>query len=473
MSFTTGVTNQFNFGFQNNIWTPAWSGGLRSSTKNETFEEYQKRTSAEIKKALKANEEASKKAEQEEKNKPLTQSEKIKLQNSVLENIYEEEHSGGIGATLAGAGVFGGVMAVPHMKTDDAVIKMFYSGDPKTLELFKTHPDLMEEAQKAMRKLDNAYKKDLKRAKNQKEKRRIKREQAQFRKRMEEALKSGKEDDVAKLTAEAQIGKSVKNGRVARLKRTSKGKEAIRSREAGIRKANIEHKIKVKEPKAGTSFLRNLGGKSAFRNAGLFMALPLLMDAGKIKTAYGIDKETGNQQLKQSATKAGLSAVAFIGGDAIGKTVVKKSMGRIAGKIAAKAATKGIGKMFGAAIGSIVPGAGTLVGLTVGTLADFAIEKWVLPKIFKNDAVTEKQVKNMDDNTLVQTIQEQYMQGKEIEKNQLAILERKLDSETMNELKRVHNMKDDERAKYIASLQAAQAAQMQQAAQAQGQNLAA
>ena len=94
-------------------------------------------------------------------------------------------------------------------------------------------------------------------------------------------------------------------------------------------------------------------------------------------------------------------------------------------------------------------------------------------KIFENDAVTEKQVKNMDDNTLVQTIQEQYMQGKDIDKKQLAVLERKLDTETMNELKRIHNMKDDERAKYIESMQAAQAAQMAQAAQAQGQTQAA
>ena len=471
--FMSGAISQFNYGFPSYGWNTSWRNASASLRSNETFAEYEKRNNEARAKALKEYEAELVKLEQEHKNAPLTQIEKSSLQNSILETIRKEEHSGGLGSALAGTAVFGGAMTAPHWKTDDTVLKMFYSGDKKTLDLFKTHPDLMEEAQKNMRKLDNTYKKDLKRAKTQKEIKRIKQEHAKFRKRMEAALKSGKPEEVAKLTAEAGVGKGVKNNRFARTKRTSKGKSSIRSREAAIRNANMSGKLKVKEPKSGTSFLRNLGGKSAFMNAGVFMLLPMIMDAGKIKSAYDIDKETGNKQLMQSGTKAGLSAVAFMGGDAIGKTVVKKSMGKIAGKIAAKVATKGAGKLLGTAIGSIVPGAGTLVGLALGTLADFAIEKWVLPKIFENDAVTEKQVKSMDDNTLVQTIQEQYMQGKDIDKKQLAVLERKLDTETMNELKRVHNMKDDERTKYIESMQAAQAAQMAQAAQAQGQTQAA
>ena len=452
LGFDTSFNNNFsypslfNFGASS---SKSESSGLSIKEQNEAID---KKRAEEVKAAVAAS-------TQKWKDSPLSEGEKITTRNSILEAAATNEQSKeNIGMTLAGSGVMAGAMTI--RRTPDPVLNIMY--DEKVLQnhnLFETHPDLMENAQKAMRKYEKKYEKDLAKAVNDKNlTEKLKAERKAMQESMTSAMKQGDANKIAELTTKMECANGTKMGWFGRNWRKLRKQSALVTRGEAVTAAVTAGKLKVTPPKEGTSFWRNLGGKSCLKMGGFFALGSLAMDAGKIKEAYGKDSKTGNKQLLQSGTKAVVGTAAYMGADAAAKTVVKKGLGKLALKVATKLAVKGGGKLLGAAIGSIVPGIGTAIGLVVGTLAEVAISKWVLPKIFKNDAVTEANVNEMNDDELLQNLSMDYMSGAKIDNDTIAVINRKFDSDTIAQMDKVRNMTEKERAEYFANQQALQKA---------------
>ena len=164
-------------------------------------------------------------------------------------------------------------------------------------------------------------------------------------------------------------------------------------------------------------------------------------DYGNIKEAYAIDKENkennketnyGRQQFKQTLIKMGTLGVSSLLGQAAVETLntklhgakidliskktkkyakkiavktAKKVGGKFLTKIVTKLATKGACKALGAALGTLIPipGVGTAIGLLIGTAAEWAISKYVLPK-FYDDGVQAAEHAKIDNMTEEQAL---------------------------------------------------------------------
>ena len=392
------------------------------------------------------------KAKEKIRTKALELDEKIQARTTILKQKAKEsvnEH-GGIGGAMAGAALFATPAIYKAATTDSEILKLFLK---ENASLYETYPDLMIEAQEALRKYQRNYASDIKRAgKNRKLVEKLKKEQKAMYRNMKYAIRNGKVDqvdDIARLTAECNTASGVRNGFLARTWRGWRGKEKLLSRSKHVADQSAAGAIKYQTPKAGSSFWKNMGGKSAGFGSLLFIGMSFFADKDKIKEAYSLDTSTGNKQLLQTGAKGLASAAFWTLGEAAGKTIAKKCLGKIAARAATTIATKGIGKILGSAIGSFIPGFGTVAGLLLGTAADFLISKFVIPYFMPNDAVDVESVNRKTDDELLGDLSDIYKRGGDIGES-YKLLEAKLDEKNLKNLKTLHDMPEEERAAFLA-----------------------
>ncbi|MCQ2753951.1 MAG: hypothetical protein MJ231_02765 [bacterium] len=301
---------------------------------------------------------------------------------------------------LAGATGFGILFhprAVIHPRnTKDAfkgVTEMFKNA-PAVGELWKTHNPLMQDAYTAMHRLEartygklGLFRKSyLKKNPVTKEKE-IEPIYFELKKIMEDALKSGKPEDIAKATEMlnsanvwdgpigrftklirgkerltpqqaldyAKQGLDQKPGWIGRLKNSIKGVETVNPVTNKFTDAEILKKVEEGMKPTFKNALKRSGGKGFV----FFVIMNLLMGVSKIKTAYSKDKKTGNKQVGQTVFKSLTDAAGWTLGEA--------------GALA----------LFGAKVGTrLSPGLGTAIGALVGMIGG-SIGMWVTAKASK------------------------------------------------------------------------------------------
>lgn len=475
-------------------------GGLGysgSSAKTETSEEAEIRTRKE--KADKAAKEFMQRmeaiknnaliAEKEDKETPLTASEKKALIKEGLK--LEEEEIEKSETTLASSMLFTTPFLIPTLKSaikpKKNTVQMFYKNGASHMDLFGKNPDLMINAQETMQKLERKIAKDFKAAKGNKALiKNIADERKLFRTMMENALKTNDPHEIAKVTEQLNVAKGVKNGRFSRWYRMFKKRPQINSRFDAVMTAESAGKFSsVKPPKAGASFLKNLcSNKSMWIMSAVMAVVPVMLDWANIKKASAIDKENeqkgkstnyGNQQILQTGLKSGGSILTYSITDTLARTAAKKYLGKFAAKFAAKIAVKGGCKILGSAVGSFIPGFGTVAGLLAGTAADYLLNKYVFANMdfFKNSSVKKAELNSGTDEELLNQISEQYSMGNNIcNKKLLSLLKRKCGEENFARIQQMHDMSEDERNQYLTKLQEEQAILAQQAQQQQMQQTA-
>lgn len=437
----------------------------RKAEDDKEAAEFAKRLEKYKQDAIKANEEA--------KNAPLTKSQQNSLQKQGLAfEAQEKEKSEG---NLAACMLFTTPFLLPTIKSaltpKKKTIDMFYKTGATHMDLFKKNPNLMINAQETMQKLERKYLKDLKAVKGDMSKtRKLIDERNFFRNEMQKALNSNSQQEIAKITEQCNTAKGVKNGIFSRLWRRFRNKPLMNSRNDAVMAADNAGKFaSVKPPKEGVSFFKNLFSSKLTGLMTLGMAvIPVLLDWGNIQKAREIDKaneqkgqstDFAKKQILQTGTKSLATAVTYTVMDTLGRTLTKKYLGNIAAKIATKVALKGGCKILGTTLGSILPGLGTAAGLILGTVADYALNKFVFGNLdyFKNTGATEAQLTSATDEELINNIGEQYSLGKDIkDKNVLAILKQKCGEENFKKLEQMHNMTEKERNAYLEKIQAQQ-----------------
>ena len=449
-----------------------WGIGTLSKKDDEEIKRKSEdeKEAAEFAKRLEKYKQDAIKAEEEYKNAPLTKSEKTALKKQGLNfEAHEIEKSEG---SLAASMLFTTPFLLPTIKSaltsKKKTINMFYKDGAAHIDLFKKNPDLMINAQETMQKLERKYLKDLKAVKGDMSKtRKLIDERNFFRNEMQKALNSNSQQEIAKITEQCNTAKGVKNGIFSRLWRRFRNKPLMNSRYDAVMTADNAGKFaSVKPPKEGVSFFKSLFSSKLTGIMTLGMAaIPVILDWGNIQKARAIDKENeqkgqntdfAKKQILQTGTKSLSTAVTYTVMDTLGRTLTKKFLGKFAAKIATKVALKGGCKILGTALGSIIPGLGTVAGLLLGTVADYALNKFVFGNLdyFKNTGATEAQLTNATDEELINKIGEQYSLGKDIkDKNVLAILKQKCGEENFNNLKRMHNMTEKERNTYLEKIQ--------------------
>ena len=479
-SFTPFMPQQFGFCGFNPIWsnTPA---------KIETEEEKQERIKKE--EAKKAAEEFAKRiemikkqAEQEQieyMQAPLTETEKNYLKEASLK-LEEDELKQNEG-TLATSMLFSSPFLIPQIRSSinakKNVVEMFYKHGGAHMDLFNKNPNLMINAQESLQKLEREFASDLKAAKgNSSLVSNITAERDVFRDLMQKALNSNNPQEIAKVTEQCNVAKGVKNGFFTRLYRKFRHQPQIIGRFDKVATAEIQGKfLSVKPPKTGTSFIKNIcSSKSTWLVTAGMAIIPAVLDWGNIQKAQSIDDENkkngkdtcyARDQIAQTGIKCLTSAITYNVVDTAARTLSKKFLGKLAAKFAAKIALKGGCKILGSAIGSVIPGIGTAAGLILGTVADYALNKYVFGNLefFDNTSAKRAEVANANDQELLSNISEQYSMGSNIQNNEvLALLKRKLGDENYNAIEKMHNMSEDERNEYLAKLQEQQAQQNQQ-----------
>lgn len=309
---------------------------------------------------------------------------------------------GGAVATGAGAAVIGvpGIQKglarqVIDSKKVKPVTEMFWGAKGASMstaagqKLWKECPNLMLELQGNLNTLNLQYSQIA--AKNPSSKL-VSGNLGRLNKIAEEAIRSGNPDRIAQ--ANEQIAKAANAGKgnsmLGRFFKRGHIDNATIKCETAL-KADVTN-VAAKSEKG---FFKGFFNKSLKRGIGSMAVLSVAIDAvPKLARGEKVDwKETG--------VKAGLSSVAFCVGEkvatkAVGKLTGKaagkiagkvtgKVAGKVAGKVIGKIAGKCAGKAIGAAIGSIIPGIGTAIGFIIGCVADWAINKYVIPRIFPED----------------------------------------------------------------------------------------
>lgn len=442
----------------------AFGTSTPSTTKEETYEEYQARKAKELEKKAKEREKERAEKEQRDREKPLTKQEADALRKESLEldkksNKKESQHVDPLAFAMPALSTVPLIKKGAQAKGTEKTIEMFYkTKDKKYLALFSDNPELMTNAQETMQKLERKFARDIKAAKDNTAL--IEQEQDKLRKIMESALNTKSEEKIAKATARCQAAAGVKNGW---LRRGLREKQKIASRyDAALSKDVVKN---VKVPPSGKSFWKNMfSNKLSILMSLIFVATPFITNWGNIKQAKAIDKENkengkithhGRKQITQTSIESAAGFLCFNVADTAVRTVAKRALGKFAAKFAAKLIAKGGCKALGAIIGSVAPGIGNLLGLIVGTVLDIVLTKYVFGKMefFNNSGVKEAQVETATDEELLSSISEQYMQGEKISDNAVRVLQRKYDKETFGELKRIHNMPEKKRNEYLAQLQ--------------------
>lgn len=448
--------------FGNNFGT--YTNSSEKSPEGETWEELIARATKELEKDK--TEDAKKRAEKE-----LSKEDKYILKKQIRKfDMQELEEAEG---SLAGTMAFTSLFAVPtakkaiNNKKYDKTIKMFYKDGGAHMGLFKDNPELMLNAQENMQKLERKFLKDVKAAKgNSNALQKIADERRYFRNLMQDALKSNDAKKIAEATERCKVAVNVKNGGLFGFLKRNKNIK-INSRLDACTAAETAGKFSsVKVPNAGKSFLKNLvSSKMALAMTAGMALIPLLSDWSNIKKAGEADakakqggKDTHYQstQIKQTGIKGLASALTYFVCDTGARTIAKRCLGKFAAKLAAKLAMKGGCKLLGTALGSVVPGIGNLAGLLLGTAADFLLNKYVFNKMdfFKLPGAKQGELAQASDEEIKENLKEKYMMGAKLNPKVLAVIEKYYDSDTFNEMKRVHNMSEKERNEYIAEQQA-------------------
>ncbi|MBO5738337.1 hypothetical protein J6R97_03260 [bacterium] len=169
---------------------------------------------------------------------------------------------------------------------------------------------------------------------------------------LKNALKEGKIGLITKHTAELQHAYSVNQGFIPRtwnkITKFFTGKEAATVTSKLNDKNGILNRYKTLKNTTGTSMKSILKRGGGIKGGILFFAMEILMNLGKIKTAFEKDSNTGMKQLGQTAVKGTGNAVGWALGEAASVWAFTK---------------------WGAKIGSkIHPILGTLIGGAVGVI---------------------------------------------------------------------------------------------------------
>lgn len=363
------------------------------------------------------------------------------MEEDSLNNLEEENKAArtNLGASLAMGSVFylSSIKNGMKVNTNSSVTNVFFAeagGKAKYAKLYKDAPTVMLEAQEELAKVHRDYQKQLKRYKaNGSSTTELTKSYKDIVTKMEKALKTGNPDEVAKVTHKIKETK----GTWQRIKCTFRA-TAPRI-EDRAKKMRIVKTTDVKA-KTGNSFLKNAGGKTGFGMAGAMAGLSLACDYSKIKAGFEKDFETGMTQLGQSALTATVPAGVYFVSDAAGKTIVNKAVSKGAGKIAtglakntatkastwftkqagkkiigkacAKIGTKLAGRAIGTAIGSLLPGVGTVLGFAIGCVADWAIQKWLMPH---SDVTDKNNIATKSDKDLLTEAYIRKAQGQKID----------------------------------------------------------
>lgn len=191
-----------------------------------------------------------------------------------------------------------------------------------------------------------------------------------LKKEMENALKSGNKEQIAKVTEKIRVATGAKTGVIPQTWRSLIGKAnpdiAKMTTDSAV-KAAVDKKL---AEKAATGYGEAI--KKGFKSQGLkggafFAAMEFLMDFGKIKSAFSekaLEKDpySGAKQLGQTSLKAAGSIVGWTVGEAVGAAA---------------------GAKIGAAVGTaFCPGLGTAIGAVAG-LVGGSIGTWAMGKLTK------------------------------------------------------------------------------------------
>ena len=414
--------------------------------------------------ARKYIEEQQRKAE-EDRNKPLTKAEANILRRENLESDAKnnkKEQSSITSAMLLPA-LFTASAVKKGIRSKANIVEMFYKDGAAHMDLFKQNPELMTNAQDAIQKLEQKFARDIKAAKgNATAISKITAERDLFRDVMQKALDGNNAQEIANATSQCQAAAGVKNGWFRRLIRGMKKQDKLVSRFDSVASQQFKP---ATVPASGKSFWKNMfGSKLSTGIAVSMLILPIISDWENIKQSKAIDKENkangkethhGRKQIPQTSLKAAASFVSYSVVDTAVRTVSKRMLGKFAAKLAAKIAVKGGCKAIGAVAGSVVPGIGNVLGIIAGTELDFVLNKYVFGnmKFFNNSGIKEAQVEKASDEELLTSVSDAYMKGEEVSSEALRVLQKKSDPVAFKELKKIHNMSDDARNKYLAQLQ--------------------
>lgn len=186
-----------------------------------------------------------------------------------------------------------------------------------------------------------------------------------LKKEMETALKSGKKEQIAKVTEKIRVATGSKTGVIPQAWRSLIGKTnpdiAKMTTDTAVKSA-VDKKLAEKAVTGYGEAIKKGFKSQGIKGGGFFAAMEFLMDFGKIKSAFSKDSKTGAKQLGQTSVKAAGSIVGWTVGEAVGAAA---------------------GAKIGAAVGTtFCPGLGTAIGAVAG-LVGGSIGTWAMGKLTK------------------------------------------------------------------------------------------
>lgn len=186
-----------------------------------------------------------------------------------------------------------------------------------------------------------------------------------LKKEMETALKSGKKEQIAKVTEKIRVATGSKTGVIPQAWRSLIGKTnpdiAKMTTDTAVKSA-VDKKLAEKAVTGYGEAIKKGFKSQGIKGGGFFAAMEFLMDFGKIRTAFSKDSSTGVKQLGQTSVKATGSIIGWTVGEAVGAAA---------------------GAKIGAAVGTtFCPGLGTAIGAVAG-LVGGSIGTWAMGKLTK------------------------------------------------------------------------------------------
>lgn len=186
-----------------------------------------------------------------------------------------------------------------------------------------------------------------------------------LKKEMETALKSGKKEQIAKVTEKIRVATSSKTGVIPQAWRSLIGKTnpdiAKMTTDTAVKSA-VDKKLAEKAVTGYGEAIKKGFKSQGIKGGGFFAAMEFLMDFSKIKSAFSKDSKTGAKQLGQTSVKAAGSIIGWTVGEAVGAAA---------------------GAKIGAAVGTtFCPGLGTAIGAVAG-LVGGSIGTWAMGKLTK------------------------------------------------------------------------------------------
>ena len=202
-----------------------------------------------------------------------------------------------------------------------------------------------------------------------------------LKKEMETALKSGKKEQIAKVTEKIRVATGAKTGIIPQAWRSIRGNAvpdiAKMTTDSAV-KAAVDKKLAEKAVTGYGEAIKKGFKSQGIKGGAFFAAMEFLMDFGKIRSAFSKDSTTGAKQLGQTSVKAAGSIIGWTVGEAVGAAA---------------------GAKIGAAVGTaFCPGLGTAIGAVAG-LVGGSIGTWAMGKLTKKlvgeDVGSKVEVDNM------------------------------------------------------------------------------